>query len=49
MLIKILLCYIFGYIRISVEGYYIEKLINICNNRKIIIWHLKRKKNLGFH
>ena len=46
MLIRILLCYIFGYIRISVEGYYIEKLINICTNKKIMIWHVKRDKNV---
>ena len=30
MLIKILLRYIFGYIRVTVEGYYIERFINIC-------------------
>ncbi len=49
MLIRILLCYIFGYIRISVEGYYIEKLINICTNKKIVIWHVKRDKNVKIH
>ncbi len=49
MLIRILLCYIFGYIRVSVEGYYIEKLINICANKKIIIWHVKRDKNVKLY
>ncbi len=49
MLIRILLCYIFGYIRVSVEGYYIEKLINICTNKKIVIWHLKRDKNVKLY
>ena len=35
MLIKILLRYIFGYIRVTVEGYYIERFINICTTNKI--------------
>lgn len=46
MLIKVLLCYIFGYIRVSIEGYYIERFINICRNHKITIWNLKRDKNV---
>ena len=37
MFIKILLNYILGYVRITVEGYYIERFINICRNNKIII------------
>ena len=46
MLIKILFNYIIGYIRIFVEGYYIERFINICRNNKIVIWNLKRDKNV---
>ena len=46
MLIKILFNYIIGYIRISIEGYYIERFINICRNNKIAIWKLKRNKNV---
>ena len=46
MLIKIIFNYIIGYIRISVEGYYIERFINICRNNKITIWNLKRDKNV---
>ena len=46
MIIKILINYLIGYIRISVEGYYIERFINICRNNKIIIWKLKRNKNI---
>ena len=49
MLIKVLLCYICGYIRVSVEGYYIERFINICTNKKIIIWNLKRNKNVKLY
>lgn len=46
MLIKILINYIIGYLRISIEGYYIERFINICRKEKIIIWNLKRDKNI---
>lgn len=46
MFIKILLNYILGYVRITVEGYYIERFINICRNNKIIIWNLKRNKSV---
>lgn len=42
MLIKIIFSLIIGYLRISIEGYYIERFINICRNQKIIIWNLKR-------
>ena len=44
MLIKILLKYIFGYVRVSIEGYYIERFINICTINKLLIWNLKRDK-----
>lgn len=46
MLIKILFNYIIGYVRIVIEGYYIERFINICRNNKITIWNLKRDKNV---
>ena len=46
MLLKILFNYIIGYIRISIEGYYIERFINICRNDKIAIWNLKRDKKV---
>ena len=40
MLIKIWLKYMLGYLRISVEGYYIERFINIQN----INMELKKRK-----
>ena len=46
MLIKILLKYLLGYVRITVEGYYIERFINICTTSKILIWNLKREKGV---
>lgn len=45
MLFKIILNYIVGYIKISVEGYYIERFINICRNKSILIWNLKRDRS----
>ena len=49
MFIKILLKYILGYVRITVEGYYIERFINICTTSKILIWNLKRENDVSLH
>ena len=46
MIIKILLSYMIGSLGITIEGYYIERFINMCRNNKIAIWHLKRKKDV---
>lgn len=46
MWIKIILSYILGYVRIVVEGYYIERFINICKTNKITIWNLKKNKDV---
>lgn len=46
MFIKILISYLIGYLRISIEGYYIERFINICTNNKLAIWKLNRQNNV---
>lgn len=46
MFIKIALNYLLGYLRISIEGYYIERFLNICKNNKLTIWNLKRNKDI---
>lgn len=46
MFIKIIFSYLLGYLRISVEGYYIERFINICKNNKITVWNIKRNKDI---
>ena len=46
MYIGILMRLLFGYVRIEVEGYYIERFINICTNKKILIWNLKREDDV---
>ena len=38
-----------GYLRIEVEGYYIEKFINMCTEQKILIWNLKREKGIKLY
>ena len=45
MLIKVLLNYFCGYVNLSIEGYYIEKFINMCISKKIFLWNLKREKS----
>ena len=47
MFIKIIFSYILGFLRVSIEGYYIERFINICKNKKVTIWHLKRNSNIS--
>ena len=49
MFIKLLVRLLFGYVRIEVEGYYIERFINICTNNKILIWNLKREKGVKLY
>lgn len=44
MYIQILKNYLFGYVRITTEGYFIERLMNLCSNNGILIWNSKRKK-----
>ncbi len=46
MIIKILFGYVIGYLGVTIEGYYIERFINMCRSNKITIWHLKRKKDV---
>lgn len=44
MQLKVLLSYISGYVDIIVEGYYIERFINLCTSKGISLWKLNRKK-----
>lgn len=41
--------YLSGYVDITVEGYYIEKFINICTNKNINLWNLKRENSIILH
>ncbi len=44
MYIKILLNYILGYLNIEIEGYFVEKFINICISKNIFLWNIKRTR-----
>ena len=44
MYFKILLNYFLGYVTIEVEGYFIERFMNLCNSQKIFLWNLKRPR-----
>lgn len=45
MHIQIVRNYVLGYIRITVEGYFIERFINLCLKKGILLWNNKRKKS----
>ena len=46
MFIKKIINYIYGYLRIVVEGYYIERFINICRNRNYMMWNIKKENDI---
>lgn len=37
--------YFRGYVIIAVEGYFLEKFINICTHRQVFLWDVKKKKD----
>lgn len=45
MQIAILFHLITGYVHITIEGYSIEKFINLARNKGIFLWDLNREKN----
>lgn len=45
MIFKILFSYICGYVNISVEGYFIERFINMCISKGILLWNIRREKS----
>ena len=47
MIIKKIINYLYGYLRIVVEGYYIERFINICRNRQYMMWNIKKVNDIN--
>jgi len=45
LFVRILLNYILGYVHIKAEGMFIERFINICISKKILLWNMKREKS----
>lgn len=46
MIIKKIINYIHGYLRIVVEGYYIERFINICRKKQYMMWNIKKNNDI---
>ena len=44
-----LIQYVSGYVDVVIEGYYIERFINICNTKHILLWNLKRKNSITLY
>ena len=45
MIIKIFLNYLFGYLNLTIEGFFVERFINTCTSKKIFLWNLKKKNS----
>lgn len=46
MIINKIESYISGYLRINIEGYYIERFINICRKENIPVWSIKKEQDV---
>lgn len=49
MFFKILLNKIVGYTRITIEGFFIERFINICKTNNILLWGIKKENESLIH
>jgi len=49
LIFKILIRYILGYVNISIQGYYIERFINVCISKSIFLWNVKIEKSTYAH
>ena len=47
MIIKKVINYVYGYLRIVIEGYYIERFINICRNKNYMMWNIKKVNDIS--
>ena len=45
MVVKGILNYFSGYVNIKVEGFFIERFINMCTSKKILLMDIKREKS----
>ncbi len=48
MYLKILIYYILGYVNVVVEGFFIERFINMCISKRIFFWNTNRSKSTVF-
>ena len=45
MIFKIIYMFFAGYVNLSIEGFFVERFINICMNKKIVLQDLHRENN----
>lgn len=45
MILKLIYMFFVGYVYVSVEGFFIERFINICRNKNIVLQDLHRENN----
>ena len=45
MFLKIVINFLFGYLNIELEGYYVERFINNCISKNIFLWGIKRTRS----
>ena len=45
-MLKMLEGYLRGYIRIHIEGYFIERFINMCKLKNIYLWNIKKQNDI---
>lgn len=48
MYFKILIYYIFGYVNVVIEGFFIERFINTCISKRILLWNTNRERTTIF-
>ncbi len=45
MFFRVLINYILGYVNIEIEGFFIERFMNMCISRGVFLWNINRKKS----
>ena len=45
MFVRKILNYFTGYVKIKVEGFFIERFINMCISKKILLMNIEREKS----
>ena len=45
MILRLIYMFFAGYVYINVEGFFIERFLNICRNKKIFLQDLHRQNN----
>ena len=45
MIFKIIYMFFVGFVTVNVEGFFIERFLNICKNKKIFLQDLQRKNS----